>query len=174
MISRRLFTAMLLATLAVPAPHKAWAKDDDGGGGDGGGRGGDGGGRGGDDGGDGGGHGGDDGGHGGDDGGKDDGGGDGSKGDSRGGSDDSKESGSDSDSDDNRIRRAVRDGKAQPLKTILKKIRARFQAQVVRVRLTRRGNALMYRIRMIDRENRLIDVPVEAASGDVVTPNGIY
>jgi hypothetical protein len=157
MISRRKVSLAMLLVLGMAVCGPALAKDDGNGGNDGGES--DGGGRG--DGGK------DDSGR--NDGGKDDGG------DTDSGNSDTGSGGQPGDGDDDdRIRRAVRSGQAKPLRQILKSVRSRYDGQVVRVRLTRQAGALLYRIRMIDSTNRLIDVVVEAASGRVVTPSGIY
>lgn len=165
-----MFMLLGLAGQSIPS---AYAKNG-GDGGDGGGGGGDGGG--GDDGGDGGdgGGGGNSGsGGGGDDG--DDGGGNSGSG---SGGDRDDDSGGDREesgrrSDDRRIRDAVRSGKAEPLREILSKVRQRYKGDVVRIRLTGAANKLVYRIRIINSDNKLIEVRVNASNGRILNASGV-
>ena len=158
MSSRRLVLMFMLLGLAGHAIPSAAAKDGDGGGDNNGGDS-DGGGDGDNSG---------SGGGGGDDGGSDD---------SDGGDDDgdsSGDSGSDSrKSDDNRIRNAVRKGDAQPLRSILSRVRQRYEGNVVRIRLTGTGSRMAYRIRVIDRDNKLIEIRVNAKTGRIVRATGV-
>ena len=178
MADRRVFLTMLLLGLAGPGMPRAFAKDG-GSGGDGGGDGGDGGNGGGDGGGDDGGGkgdgGGDDGGD--DDGGKGDGGGDDGGGNSGRGGDDGDDDDrggkgddgpGDSAGDGDKIRAAVSRGDAEPLRNILSAVRRRFKGEVVRIRLTGRGMNMLYRIRLIDAKNKLIEVRVNARTARIV------
>lgn len=79
-----------------------------------------------------------------------------------------------SESDDGKIRAAVRSGKAEPLRDILAIVRKRYHGRVVRIRLTGSGSKLIYRIRIIDPQNNLIEVQVKASNGRILTPSGIY
>lgn len=72
------------------------------------------------------------------------------------------------------IRREVSAGKVAPLRKILATVREQYGGQVVRVRLTGRGANRMYRIRLIDTSNQLIEVQVNASTGNIVVPSGIY
>lgn len=166
MASRRLFLALLLLGLAGPGIAPAFADDGgdggggDGGGGDGGDNDGNGGGGGnGDDGGGKDGH--DDGGN--DDGGKDDNDRDGDKNEDRQGRD----------GDDDRIRNAVKSGKAESLRSILPEVRRQYPGKVVRIRLTGTGAKMVYRIRVINSDNRLIEIRVNAQSGAIIGASNI-
>ena len=129
----------------VAAPP-AFAGGDDGGGGDSGG--------------------GDGGGHGSDDGGGS--GRSGSSGDDGGGS---GHGGGDNDGDkdeSSRARDAVRSGDAASLKEILAVVRQQYRGEVVRVRLNGSGARLVYNIRLLDTDNRLIEISVNAKSRRIV------
>jgi hypothetical protein len=73
-----------------------------------------------------------------------------------------------------RIRRAVSEGKAQPLRNILETLHDRFQGEVVRIRLDSQANKLIYFIRIIDSSNQLFEVQVNASTGKIVGPAGLY
>jgi Peptidase propeptide and YPEB domain len=159
MASRRLVLMFMLLGLVGQAAPKAFAKDgdsgSDGGGSDGGS----------DDGGD------------SDDGGSDDGGSDDNDNSGSGSSDDGDDDGgktstSKNDDDNKRIRSAVRDGKAEPLRKILSTVRKRYKGEVVRIRLSGKGKGLLYRIRIIEPSNRLIEVRVNASTGRIVGAAG--
>ena len=121
---------------------------------------------------------------------KDDGGGDGKDDSGGGGKDDSTGSGRNDDGggnpreggdnqgyggdNDDWIRREVREGKVAPLRKILATIREQYGGQVVRVRLTGQGGKRLYWIRIIDTSNQLIEVQVNASTGNIVVPSGIY
>jgi hypothetical protein len=110
-----------------------------------------------------------DGGGGGDSSGGGDGGGDSSGGgdDSSGGGDDDDHSGKDDDS--KKAREAVRSGKAASLGEVMGIVRKKFKGEVVRVRLTGSGKNLTYRIRMIDQQNRLLEIRVNAVSRQILS-----
>lgn len=144
MISRRnLFWLLLAGGLALPQ-SLAFAEDGDGGDG-----------------------GGDDGGGG--DGGGDDGGGD-DGGDDR--NDDSGEDGGGNDEDHDRALNAVRNNRAATLKEILAIVRRKYRGEVVRVSLRGNGPNLTYRIKLLDEDNRLIEVLVNAVSRRIVRAKG--
>jgi len=106
-----------------------------------------------------------DGGDGGDGGGND--GGDGGSDD--GGSDDGGSDDNDKDSDDgSKARDAVRSGDAASLKDILAEVRKKYQGKVVRVQVSGAGNQLVYRIRLLDAENRVVVVQVDARSRRII------
>ena len=107
----------------------------------------------------------DDGGSGGSGGGGDDGGG--SSGSGGGGDRD------DGDDDDQKARAAVARGEAAPLSEILTLVKHKFPGQVVRVRLSGTGADLVYRIRLIDRQNRLIEVRVNAGTRRILGAKGV-
>ena len=175
MLNRRVFLLLMMTSLAAgmaaARPRTAFAKDSGkGSGGDGGGDN-DGGGDdgGGDDGG------GDDGGgeDGGDDGGGDDGKGDDDKGDDGKGDDGKGDDGKGDDSKEagDKIRVAVKRGEAESLGRILPAVRRKYPGKVVRIQLAGKGSRLTYRIRLINRDNKLIEIRVNARSGKIM---GVY
>ncbi len=106
---------------------------------------------------------------GGDNGGGDDGGGDGSGDD---GSDDSGEDDGDKDDDQDRALKAVRNNRAATLKEILAIVRRKHRGEIVRVSLRGNGANLTYRIKLLDEDNRLIEVLVNAVSRRIVRAKG--
>lgn len=167
---RRLLMAIAAGLLSLPLAAGTACADDDGGnsggGGDNSGSGGDGGSDGGgDDGGN------DNSGPGGGGGGDDDGGDDHSgPGD---GDDDRDDSASPSRNDQERIRDAVSRGDAAPLRDILAAVRRKYRGDIVRIRLSGSGSRMVYRIRVIDDDNRLIEVRVNAKTGKIVGAGGV-
>lgn len=167
---RRLLMAIAAGFLSLSLAAGTACADDDGGnsggGGDNSGSGGDGGSDGGgDDGGN------DNSGPGGGGGGDDDGGDDHSgPGD---GDDDRDDSASPSRSDQERIRDAVNRGDAAPLRDILAAVRRKYRGDIVRIRLSGSGSRMVYRIRVIDDDNRLIEVRVNAKTGKIVGAGGV-
>lgn len=81
--------------------------------------------------------------------------------------DDDDEDGREKD-DDERIREAVARGDAEPLKDILKALRRRYKGEVVNIRLSGEGPDLQYRIRIIDPNDRLIEVRVNARTARII------
>lgn len=115
-----------------------------------------------------------DGGGGGDSSGGGDDGGDGDSsggGDTSGGGDDDDNSGKDDDS--KKARDAVKSGRAASLKEVLSIVRKQYKGEVVRVRLTGSGNNMIYRIRMIDSQNRLLEIRVNAVSRRILAVKGV-
>lgn len=112
--------------------------------------------------------GGDDGG--GDNGGGDDGGGDDGGGDDGGGNDNS---GKGNHRDQKRAKDALKNGKARPLPEILQAVSGQYPGKVIDVRLNRRSDVLMYDVKLITPEGKLIRVRVNAASGTIVGIKGI-
>lgn len=106
---------------------------------------------------------------GGDDGGGGDGGGD-DGGDDR--NDDSGEDGGGNDEDHDRALNAVRNNRAATLKEILAIVRRKYRGEVVRVSLRGNGPNLTYRIKLLDEDNRLIEVLVNAVSRRIVRAKG--
>ncbi len=74
----------------------------------------------------------------------------------------------DKDKDDDKIRDAVARGDAEPLKDILKAVRQRYKGKVVNIRLAGEGRNLQYRIKLIDANDRLIEVRVNARTARIV------
>jgi Peptidase propeptide and YPEB domain len=147
MLNRRDLLSLLLAgSLMLPAPL-AFADDGGGGGGDGGG---------------------------GDGGGGDGGGGDGGGGNSGpgGGGDDGDEGYSDGD-DQAAARDGVKAGQVASLKKILAQVRSQYPGEIVSVNLRGKGDRLSYRIKIIDRANRLINLRVDARTGKIKLERGV-
>lgn len=142
MISRRNLFWLLLAGSVTLPQSQAYAEDGDGS----------------DDGGDGGVDGGDDGG--GDDGGDDD------------GSDDSGEDDGGKVDEQDRALKAVKNDRAATLKEVLAIVRRRYRGEIVRVSLRGDGPNLTYRIKLLDEDNRLIEVLVNAVSRRIVRAKG--
>ena len=160
MLNRRVFLLLMMTSLAAgmaaARPQTAFAKDSGkGSGGDGGGDN-----------------------DGGDDGGGDDGGGDDGKDDNdRDDNDrDDDDKGDDDKGDDSKeagdkIRAAVKRGEAESLGSILPAVRRKYPGKVVRIQLAGKGSRLTYRIRLINRDNKLIEIRVNARSGKIM---GVY
>ena len=101
---------------------------------------------------------------GGDDGGGDDGGDD--------GSDDSGEDDGGKDDEQDRALKAVKNNRAATLKEILAIVRKKYGGEIVRVSLSGSGTNLIYRIKLLDEGNRLIEVLVNAVSRRIVRAKG--
>ena len=158
MLNRRVFLLLMMTSLAAgmaaARPQTAFAKDS-GGDNDGGG----------------------------DDGGGDDGGGDDDKDDNDRDDDDrddddrdDDDKGDDDKGDDSKeagdkIRAAVKRGEAESLGRILPAVRRKYPGKVVRIQLAGKGSRLTYRIRLINRDNKLIEIRVNARSGKIM---GVY
>jgi len=111
---------------------------------------------------------------GGDDGGGDDGGGDDGGGDDGGddGSDDSGEDDGGEDDDQDQALDAVRNDHAASLKEILAIVRKKYDGEIVHVSLRGSGANLTYGIKLLDEDNRLIEVLVNAVSRRIVRTKG--
>ena len=156
MLNRRVFLLLMMTSLAAgmaaARPQTAFAKDSGkGSGGDGGGD---------------------------NDGGGDDGGGDDDKDDNDRDDDDrdDDDKGDDDKGDDSKeagdkIRAAVKRGEAESLGSILPAVRRKYPGKVVRIQLAGKGSRLTYRIRLINRDNKLIEIRVNARSGKIM---GVY
>lgn len=107
---------------------------------------------------------------GGDGGGDSSGGGDDGGGDNSGGGDDDN---SGKDSESSRARDAVKNGRAASLGEVLRIIGKRYKGEIVRVRLTGSGQNLIYRIRMIDTQNRLLEIRVNAVSRRILSAKAV-
>jgi hypothetical protein len=99
------------------------------------------------------------------DGGGDDGGGD-------DGSDDGGEDDGRKDDEQDRALKAVKNNRAATLKEILAIVRKKYDGEIVRVSLRGSGPNLMYRIKLLDEDNRLIEVLVHAVSRRIVHTKG--
>ena len=112
-----------------------------------------------------------------DGGGGDDGGGDGGDG---GGGDDGGGGGGgggtvkdSSGGGNNSISDAVKKGKAVPLKDILAVVREKYEGEVVRITLSGPISHLVYNIRIVDTQDRLIEVRVNALSRRIISTKGL-
>ena len=83
-----------------------------------------------------------------------------------GGDDDGK------DDEQDRALNAVKNNRAAPLKEILAIVRKKYGGEIVRVSLRGSGTNLTYRIKLLDENNRLIEVLVNAASRRIVRTKG--
>lgn len=72
------------------------------------------------------------------------------------------------DHDHDRAREAVAQNIAQPLATILPAIERRYQARMVDVEFESEDGRLVYEIELITPAGRIIEVVVDAATGDIV------
>lgn len=77
-----------------------------------------------------------------------------------------------SDDDQDKARRAVERGEALELRKVLANVRRRYSGRIVSVRLKGRGSNLHYRIRVIDKDNRLLNLVVNARTGQVTAGSG--
>jgi Peptidase propeptide and YPEB domain len=99
-------------------------------------------------------------------GGKDDNGGDDNGGDN--GGDDH-----DADNDSDVALEAVKHNHAASLKEILDIVKSQHDGEVVHVSLRGNGDGLTYRIRLLDQDNRLIEVQVNAVSRRIILTKGL-
>ena len=83
-----------------------------------------------------------------------------------GGDDDGK------DDEQDRALNAVKNNRAAPLKEILAIVSKKYGGEIVRVSLRGSGPSLTYRIKLLDENNRLIEVLVNAASRRIVRTKG--
>lgn len=115
-----------------------------------------------------------DGGDGGDDGGGDDGGGDdgGDDGSDDSGEDDGGEDDGGEDDEQDRAMEAVKNDRAATLKEILAIVRKKYDGEIVHVSLRGSGANLTYGIKLLDQDNRLIEVLVNAVSRRIVRTKG--
>lgn len=75
--------------------------------------------------------------------------------------------------DQKRAKDAVKNGSARPLPEILNAVSSQYPGKVIDVRLNRRSDALMYDVKVITLEGKLIHVRVDAASARIVSIKGI-
>lgn len=71
-----------------------------------------------------------------------------------------------------RIRRAVDQGRAEPLGKILQVVRNRYPGEVISIRLKEGRGSLLYTIRVLSPDGRLIDVQVNASSAAILGDRG--
>lgn len=71
--------------------------------------------------------------------------------------------------DQERARDAYRSGDVLPLSRILSRVRRQFPGKLLDASLTRRGNAYVYVIKLLDSGNRVRLVQVDARSGRILS-----
>jgi hypothetical protein len=78
--------------------------------------------------------------------------------------------------DDARIKDWVKKGEAAPLSEVLKTVRENYNGKVVNVKLVGKDKPVVYKIRIIDQKNNLIEVQVDARKATIVgsAAAGIY
>ena len=74
----------------------------------------------------------------------------------------------DDDDDHDRARRAVEQGRALPLRVVLDQVERQFQGRAVNVELVREHGRLIYEIRLLQADGRVVKLEVDAASGAVL------
>ena len=83
------------------------------------------------------------------------------------GGDDSRGDGG-RDHDHDRAREAVLKQDARPLVSILPEVERRYRARMVEVDFESEDGRLVYKIKLLTRTGRIIEVEVDAATGDIV------
>jgi uncharacterized membrane protein YkoI len=66
------------------------------------------------------------------------------------------------------VRSAVERGDIRPLNEVLRLVRPRLGGEVVGVEIEREGGTWIYEFRVADRQGRLIEVYVDAATAEIV------
>lgn len=64
-------------------------------------------------------------------------------------------------------RRAVERGEIKPLAEILQMVRDKLPGEVAGVKIERKGGRLMYEFRIVGAQGRLLEVYVDAATGEI-------
>jgi uncharacterized membrane protein YkoI len=77
------------------------------------------------------------------------------------------------DDDDDRIRKAVKRGEAESLRTILSVVRENYKGEIAHIGLTGDGGGLQYRIRIISPDSRLFEIRVNAKTGSILGVAGL-
>ena len=80
------------------------------------------------------------------------------------------ESGSEHDHD--RARHALERGEIRPLEEILPAVRARFPGEIAKIELEREHGVWVYEFKVIDPTGHLLEIEVEARSGEVIEVEG--
>jgi Peptidase propeptide and YPEB domain len=101
-----------------------------------------------------------------------DGGGDGGNSGPGGGDGDDGEGYSDGD-EQAKARDGVKAGQVASLKKILAQVRSQYPGEIVSVNLRGKGDKLSYRIKIIDRANRLLNLRVNARTGKIIVDRGV-
>ncbi|MDR6288144.1 putative membrane protein YkoI [Inquilinus ginsengisoli] len=74
--------------------------------------------------------------------------------------------------DHDRARAARERGEIRPLEDILPSVRQRFPGDVVRIELENEHDRWIYEIKLISPDGRLVELDVDAGSGDVIEVEG--
>ena len=94
-----------------------------------------------------------------------------------GGDDDNSGPGGGDAEDDEKDRqaasKAVREGRAVPLRELLRMVKEKYPGDVVDVKLRRAGRTMTYRVRVLDRHGRLLTLSVDAASKRITRAQGL-
>lgn len=78
----------------------------------------------------------------------------------------------DGEHDHNLARRAVERGEIKPLAEILRIVRGKLPGEVASVKLEREHGRLSYELRIVGTEGRLLEVHVDAATGEIGRTRG--
>jgi uncharacterized membrane protein YkoI len=73
----------------------------------------------------------------------------------------------DDDRDHDVARQAVERGEIKPLAEILRIVRDRLPGEIAGVKIERKGGRLMYELRVVGAQGRLLEVHVDAATGEI-------
>lgn len=73
----------------------------------------------------------------------------------------------DEDRDHDVARQAVERGEIKPLVEILQAVRDKLPGEVAGVKIERRGGRLVYELRIVGARGRLLEVHVDAATGEI-------
>ncbi|MEX2648582.1 MAG: PepSY domain-containing protein [Alphaproteobacteria bacterium] len=76
------------------------------------------------------------------------------------------------DSEQDRAREAVESGQVRPLKAILKSVRRQYDGQILDAELFDRGGVWLYRIRVLTKDGRVIDLGVDGQTGQIIDVQG--
>ena len=73
----------------------------------------------------------------------------------------------DDDRDHNVARQAVERGEIKPLAEILQAVRDKLPGEIAGVKIERKGERLSYEFRLVGAQGRLLEVHVDAATGEI-------
>lgn len=73
----------------------------------------------------------------------------------------------DDDRDHDVARQAVERGEIKPLAEILQMVRDKLPGEIAGVKIERKGGRLMYELRIVGAQGRLLEVHVDAATGEI-------
>ncbi len=73
----------------------------------------------------------------------------------------------DDDRDHDMARRAVERGEIKPLAEILQTVRDKLPGEIAGVKIERKGGRLVYELRIVGAQGRLLEVHVDAATGEI-------